>query len=134
MSSFKINIKFLSKYKRWVFIFSIVVLGCKNEKDKSRIKAVIPICNQYLFVEKYLISGQGAFGGDLMSAYLTDSTNFRKYLFTYDNAHESISVDCKGEGSVLITKLIQDTTTLDFKIESTTIYRVSDLKKEKIFE
>lgn len=121
--------------KGFFFLFSFFfLLGCRNDKSKDKLKAIIPICNQRLFVEKYEVWGGGAYGGDMISAYLTDSINFRKYLRTYDNAHEGIAFECKGKDSVNVYKQILDTTTNKFKIVSTTVYNLIELREKKVFE
>jgi hypothetical protein len=117
------------------FLFIVLVLfSCNNDRSKDKLETIIPLCNQKLFVEKYIVSGGGAYGGDMTSAYLTDSTNFRIYLRTYDNAHEGIAFECKGSDSVCVSKQITDTTTNRFKIVSTEVYSLSELRKKKIFE
>lgn len=117
------------------FLFSFFFLfSCKNDKNKDKLKTIIPICNQRLFVEKYEVWGGGAYGGDMISAYLTDSTNFRKYLRTYDNAHEGIAFECMGKDSILVYKQVLDTTTNKFKIVSTTVYNLLELKEKKAFD
>jgi len=117
------------------FIFSFFFLfSCRNDRNREKLKVIIPICNQGLFVEKYEVWGGGAYGGDMISAYLTDSTNFRKYLRTYDNAHEGIAFECKGEDSINVYKQVLDTTTNKFKIISTTVYSLSELRKKKVFD
>lgn len=122
----------MNKYSLLFFLFFSI--GCRNDQSKDKLKTIIPICNQRLFVEKYEVWGGGAYGGDMLSAYLTDSANFRKYLRTYDNAHEGIAFECKGKDSVIIYKQVLDTTTNKFKIVSTTIYNLLELRKEKVFE
>ena len=39
--------------------------------------------------------GSGAFGGDLLSEYMTDSTNFRVYIGPYDDAIGNYSYRCE---------------------------------------
>ncbi|HET9055205.1 MAG TPA: hypothetical protein VFN30_00010 [Chitinophagaceae bacterium] len=120
--------------KLLLFLFSLSLLSCRNVKNKDKLKAIIPICDQRLFVEKYEVWGGGAYGGDMISAYLTDSVNFRKYLRTYDNAHESIAFECKGKDSVSIYKQVLDTNSNKFKIVSTTVYSILELRARKEFD
>ena len=120
---------------KYIFLFLLFFsFSCRNNRSKSKIKAVIPLCNQRLFAEKYEVWGGGAYDGDMISAYLTDSTNFRIYLRTYDNAHEGIAFDCKGKDSVSIYFQVMDSATNKFKIASTTVYSLSELRKKKEFE
>ena len=121
--------------KGFFFLFPFCLLfGCRNDKSKDKLKTIIPICNQRLFVEKYEVWGGGAHGGDMISTYLTDSANFRKYLRTYDNAHESIAFECNGKDSVSVYKQVLDITTNRFKTVSTTIYSLSELRNKKVFD
>src|SRR5688572_2842400 len=109
-------------FKKNGFLFFFLFLfffGCRIDRSKDKFETIIPICNQHLFVEKYIVSGGGAYGGDMISAYLTDSTNFRVYLRTYDNAHEGIAFECYGSDSVSVSRQIKDTATNRFKIVST---------------
>jgi hypothetical protein len=122
----------MTKYSFLFFVF--ILFSCRNDRRKDKIKAIIPICNRHLFVEKYEVWGGGAYDGDMISAYLTDSVNFRVYLRTYDNAHEGISFECKGEDSVSVYKQTLDTATNRFKIVSTTVYSLSELRKKKVFD
>lgn len=117
-----------------IFFLLFISFGCKDDRSKDKLETIIPLCNQKLFVEKYIVSGGGAYGGDMISAYLTDSTNFRIYLRTYDNAHEGIAFECKGSDSVRVSKQITDTTTNRFKIVSTEVYSLSALRMKKVFE
>lgn len=120
---------------KYYLLFSLLFLfSCRNDRSKDNLKAIIPICNHRLFVEKYEVWGGGAYDGDMISAYLTDSTDFRIYLRTYDNAHEGIAFECKGEDSICVYKQVLDTTINKFKIISTTIYSLSELRKKKVFE
>ena len=122
--------------RSWSLFFFLIFFsfGCKNDRSKDKLETIIPLCNQKLFVEKYVVSGGGAYGGDMISAYLTDSANFRIYLRTYDNAHEGIAFECKGNDSVSVYKQITDTATNRFKIVSTIVYSLSELRKKKVFE
>lgn len=85
-------------------LFIFFLISCRNDRSKDRLKAIIPICNQRLFVEKYEVWGGGAYDGDMISDYLTDSINFRLYIGTFDNAHENYTYVCKGD-SVYIEKV-----------------------------
>jgi hypothetical protein len=77
--------------------------------------------------------GGGTFGGDRVSAYLTDSLNFRKYLGTYINSNESIATVCKGD-SIFIYRTKQNVATHKPDIENTRVYSVQDLRKANVFE
>lgn len=108
------------------------MFGCKNDKDKDKHASTIRICNKNLYVETYTIFGSGAYGGDRVSDYLTDSINFRIYVGAYDNGEEAYSYQCKSD-SVYIYK-VTGTRENKNKIVATTVYNLLRLKSKKIFE
>jgi hypothetical protein len=79
-----------------ILIFILLFSGCSNKWDKSDHRFTINI-GKNLWVEIYRVFGSGALGGDLMSEYLTDSTSFRKYIGTYDNARETYRYELSDE-------------------------------------
>jgi hypothetical protein len=108
-------------------------LGCRNDMSKSGYHSTLPICDRRFFVETFTIMGGGAFGGDRESVYLTDSLNFRKYLGTYVNTEEYISIVCRGD-SIYIYRTRENKHTHKNDIENTRIYSVQDLRKSNAFE
>ncbi|MHA4811762.1 hypothetical protein ACX0G9_26940 [Flavitalea flava] len=111
----------------------LLFVGCQSDRSKTGEHSTLPLCDHRFFVEVYTINGGGAFGGDRVSAYLTDSINFRKYLGTYINSNESIATVCKGD-SLYIYRTITDESTQKPKIVNTTIYSAENLKKNREFE
>ena len=84
------------------FIISLLglatfVFSCRGDRSKDLYNFTTSVCDKNLFVEVFTISGGGAYGGDRVSDYLTDSTNFRIYIGTYDNAHRFFAYICKGD-------------------------------------
>ena len=119
----------MNKYKILVLVFFF--LSCGNDRNRDKHSSTVMICKN-LFVETYLIFGSGAYGGDRVSDQLTDSTNFRIYIGTYDNGHEAYSYGCKGD-SIYIYKITGRQENKN-KIVSTTAYSFSELKKKKVFD
>lgn len=80
------------------FLSIFVFFNCTeiDKHDKSRLYAKYELCFN-LKVERYMVFGSGAFGGDLLSDYITDSTNFRKYVMTYDSSREKINYKCENK-------------------------------------
>lgn len=109
------------------------ISSCRDNRSKERLDAVFEICNRKLFVEKYIVAGGGAYGGDMTSAYLTDSTNFRKYVLTYDNAKEGLAFECHNDDITVSRKLL-NTATNKFEIVETFGYNILKLKDGKKFE
>jgi hypothetical protein len=87
-----------------IILFSVILSGCENDRDKSKLSYKKEICGNAVFVEQYIVSSGGAYGGDRVSDYVTDSVNFRFYIGTFDNAHENITYECKGD-SVYIERI-----------------------------
>ena len=114
-------------------VFLGLLLSCRNDRSKNRLETVIPICDKSLYVEKYVVWGGGAFGGDMISAYLTDSVHFRILLKTYDNAHEGIGFKCLGD-TILILNQSFDTLSNRFKVTTMDRYSIEELKRKKVFE
>ena len=113
------------------FLISFV-FSCRSDLSKKVHDSTTPVCDKHLFVETFTIFGSGAYGEDRVSEYLTDSTNFRIYVGTFDNGHEGYSYQCYGD-SIRISKVVDDTAGKR-KIVSLNIFRVSDLKKSKKFD
>ncbi|MBS1524152.1 MAG: hypothetical protein JST19_00800 [Bacteroidetes bacterium] len=84
-----------------VFAILMVCLIPSRERSKQHYLMTVKLppdrkldCPCHLYLEYYTVFGQGAWGADLNSEYLTDSLNFRKYLGTYDEANMPIRVIC----------------------------------------
>lgn len=94
---------FIKMYKYFFFLFFL--FSCKNDRSKDEHTSTTTVCdNNKIFVETYRIFGSGAYGGDRVSNYLTDSVNFRFYIGAFDNAHENYTYVCKGD-SIYIEKV-----------------------------
>jgi len=114
-------------------LLAFTFFGCRDDRSKDDHTATVSLCDNKFYVEKFTISGGGALGGDRQSDYLTDSVNFRRYLGTYDNAHEVISVICKGD-SIYVYHQRRDDESNRLKPTSIIRYSIFDLKKTKVFE
>ncbi len=126
------NLPYLSKVK-FLFIFLVVFcLGCSNDRDKSKHTSTTRVCSKNLFVETYEIAGGGAYGGDRVSDYLTDSVNFRMHVGVYDNGDEGYSYECDGD-SVHIYKITGRRDNKS-KMSDKNTYSLLELEKKKIFE
>ena len=75
--------------------YSIVILAviislissCSNGQSRKQHKRTTKLIEQ-LYVETYTVSGSGAFGTDMVSQFLTDSTSFREYIGTFEEGPE----------------------------------------------
>jgi hypothetical protein len=87
----------------------------------------VKVCDN-LYVEMYTVFGSGAFGGDLLSDWLTDSTNFRIYIGTFDDAHGGISYKCNRD-TLFVTQLPDGQSSSSDTIE-VRHYLISKLKEK----
>lgn len=75
--------------------------------------------------------GQGAFGGSRDAEWITDSINFRLFLGSFDEIEGGFSYKCNGDTIYVMQR--PDAIAGNPKDTSvTTIYKISDLKKNKI--
>ena len=115
-------------------LIAVLFSGCtSNDRDKSGYHQSYRVCDGALFAESYTIVGGGAYGGDRVSAYLTDSVNFRIYLGTYITGNEGISIRCQGD-SILVYRSKMSDQTHQREITKTWGYSDAELKKSKKFE
>jgi hypothetical protein len=98
-------------------------------QSRERHKWTKKICDN-LYTETFCVFGQGAFGGDLDSRWLTDSTNFRIYLGTFDEVEGGIYVECSGD-IVFVTQKPDNISGIPKDKSVTAFYKISDLKKKQ---
>lgn len=113
-------------------IFILVLLsGCAevDRHSKKEFKYISKVCD-HIYIEHYRVFGSGALGGDLYSAYLTDSTHFRKYLGTYDDATGGYSCDCRGD-SIVVNGLVRAAEVTEKKVE---VLSLANLKRSGKFD
>lgn len=121
-----------SKFKFIVGVILILgIQGCYDDKSKKQLLWTNAICDK-LFVETYTIYGGGAVGGDRVSQYLTDSSNFSIYVGTFVQGYGFNSYECLGD-SILIHKVTEEESGTK-KIENTQVYLLTDLIKQRKFE
>ncbi|OSZ81940.1 hypothetical protein CAP35_01320 [Chitinophagaceae bacterium IBVUCB1] len=114
---------------KYVLVAILFVSGCSPDKhSKKKHVSTINICLG-VFLESYSVYGSGAFGGDLYSYYLTDSSNFRIYIDTYDTYSEGISAGCSGD-TVYVLKYVDKETKPKISYRKT--YSKSELIKKNI--
>lgn len=128
----------MAKYSLLFFLFFL--FSCRNDRSKDKHTSTTRVCdNNKLFVETYTIFGSGAYGGDRVSNYLTDSVNFRLYIGAFDNAHENYTYVCKGDTIYIEKVSIEEegipynTKTITKVIERKTV-DLKTLQKQNKFE
>jgi hypothetical protein len=65
--------------------------------------------------------------------YITDSVNFRMYVGRYDNEHEIINFQCRGD-SLVIRKLGERDFRGERGVIDTQVYSIKELKSVGEFE
>jgi hypothetical protein len=122
--------KMLNKVSNCFFsiLFICIMNSCNNKSEKGDYKRTIPICND-LYIEVYRTFGSGAFGSDLVDDYLTDSTNFRLRIGSYDEYYGSIYYHCEKE-SITIEKREKS----DTNVMHTTEIKIYNLRKLKALQ
>ncbi len=89
------------------------------------------MCDQHLYVESFIITKGGAYGGDRKSQYLTDSVNFRIFIGVYDNSDGGYSYRCKGDSIYVYNVLQKGDTNI---ITDSLVFSIKMLKNEKKME
>ena len=121
----------MKRIGKLLFLSLPVLFGCRSEKSKAELKDVRALCDNKLYVETYGIFSGGAYGGDKVSEYITDSSNFRKYIGTFDNAVNFYSYICKDDSLYIY---FSESHSPNNKILSIKNQLISQLKKERKFE
>lgn len=81
-------------YILYCFMICSLFVSCIKEY-----KLTAKICNNVLYLEVYNINPAG-----VDADYLTDSTNFRMYVGSYDNEHDYFTYECSND-SIYILKI-----------------------------
>ncbi len=87
----------------------------------------------HLYVETYCVFGQGAFGTDLVSDWLTDKSNFRIYIGTYDEGRGGFRLECK-DSTVYVRECLYDDNDHFIKESLVDVYNIAGLKKLQNFK
>ena len=126
-----------------VFVVCLL-LSCGHHPKKEDHKFTVNLCkyksgscNCGLYAEGYLSIGMGAWGSDLYSVYLTDSSRFRVYIEDFDEENERLEYDCSAD-SVYVEKRTNKGYARDdwstYKVLDKKSYSLKDLKKPHVFE
>lgn len=118
----------------------LILEGCIGKRSKDNHKFTVNFhdyspngCECNLYGEIYTVYGMGALGSDVNSEYLTDSTNFRIFIGTYDESSEMVVVKCKRDSISVIKSTKQGADKKYLTIESKT-YSWKKLKANHVFE
>jgi len=88
--------------KNMINFFGLLLVYSCRRHDKSNHEFTTKITDG-IYLETYSIYRQGAWGTDIFTDYLTDSTSFRLFIDTYDTEDEAISFSVK-EDTIILTK------------------------------
>jgi hypothetical protein len=96
----------------------ILCSSCRKHKDTGA------ICDGKLYLELFNVN---RFGVD--EIFLTDSVTFRQSLGTYDNEHEQLVTECKGD-TIIVEKWDVANETFKSKLLERKKLLISNLKEE----
>lgn len=114
---------------RGCIILSLILLqsGCKQKDEKGEYDHTTEVCKS-LYAEAYRTFGSGAFGGDIIANYLTDSVDFRVFVGTFDNYDKHFSYECSSD-TLRIYSLYKSGIDSMSRITKTDFYTISELKQ-----
>src|SRR6185312_11937929 len=110
------------------FLFFCVLFqfGCKeNGKGKYMYTSQV---GKNLYIEVYKTFASGAYGGDILTNYLTDSANFRVFVGSFDDYDSHFSYKCLDD-SLMVYNMYKSETDTVFRIRQINSYKLSNLKK-----
>jgi hypothetical protein len=126
--------------RKFIWLIAITVSICSCKKEYKGTVAVNKYnhdngCPVKLYREYYcMFSGYQT--TDINAVYLTDSTNFRLYLWEYDESNEHINTTCKGD-SLYVEKTVNTSEIPEWnwpKIIERKVYDLKELQKQHVFE
>jgi len=116
--------------KNYLIILAIlVVVGCINKGSKGHYRYTVNR-EQNLFIEVY----SAGLTGNLTSEYLTDSTNFRVYIGTFDDEGGYYSYKINGDTIYIEKRQHSFDGTGEIKITDHKTLSLKRLKRERLFE
>ncbi len=115
-----------------IVLFILKKCSLDNE-SRETLRRTTKICDS-VFVETYLIFGQGAFGTDLVSDWLTDNKNFRIYIGTYDEGRDGYWYKCQRDSIFARKKFIDNETGIFIRDSLVFADKILDLKKRQNFD
>ncbi|HEX5001698.1 MAG TPA: hypothetical protein VFW78_04320 [Bacteroidia bacterium] len=111
-----------------IIILTYCFQGYINDKSRKDHKRTIEVCDS-LYAEEFSTFGQGAFGGDRIGQWLTDSTSFRIYLGVFDESSGKITIECSRD-SIFVTQFPDELdVNIHLKSPQTKTYQLKELKK-----
>jgi len=119
--------------KRYIILASIgLLISYIKIRDKANYRYTFNR-DQNLYVEVY----SAGLIGNLKAEYLTDSTNFRVYLGTFDDERGYIHCTIKGD-KILVEKFEHGVETGpkwdELKTVDTKVYNLAELKRRRDFD
>lgn len=85
-------------------IFLLCFASCNNSQFKYRQTA--QVCDK-TYVEVFSIYGNGAFGGDMLTEYLTDSVKYRIHVGNFDESDQYYRYHC-DKSKIYVEKVEKD--------------------------
>lgn len=114
-----------------ITLFFLFFLGCSSNRSKKKF-FISGLISKNLTVEKYIVGSWGALSAETYSVYLTDSINFRVFVGIHGN-EDNFTYTCIKD-CVYVIRLSQIGVEKAKVIDTLKVYRLSELKRKKIFE
>ena len=113
--------------KKIVSILSLIFLfSCTSKYSKENHKSTNNF-NDSLFIEKYLVYNGGVFASNSYTYYLTDSLNFRAYLYTITEDSDGIKLNIHH--NILYVYKVTPRETIEVNR-----INITEVKREGVFE
>lgn len=108
------------------FLFMILLMSCSSKFSKENHDSTSMI-NDSLYIEVYLVYKGGVFSSNSYSYYVTDSLNFRTYLYTITQDSDGLDVELRN--NILFVYKITSKDTIEVnKID------ITEEKQKGVFE
>ncbi len=124
------------KAKYFIFFIAITFVACKgtfiDHYSKDDFIGSLKIRDS-LYIETYRIYAGGVWGGDVHTVYLTDSTNFRKFIGEEED-DEMISFYLINDDSICLYKKTEHIIKIFSDTVFKKIYSIPELKREGKWE
>jgi hypothetical protein len=130
--------------KFYITVICIIAISCINYRSKEGYKGTYIFPNyRHLYVERYRVFNGSVFVASTDSYYLTDSTNFRKFIGSCEDNEEGESYHYKYRNdTVFIEKTIEEDTAQLDELNSKTVekmleskcYSLNELRKAHKFD
>lgn len=103
---------------------TVVLVGCHGLDHKSTNE----ICDGKAYVENHSVFGSGAFGGDLVADFLTDSLSFVLFIGEYDNYNQDYYYKCTGD-TIIVWEVQDNVKSNSSEVINTQYFYLPEIRK-----